>query len=312
MLPSLDYFAMRFASWCRRFCAAFLSLSAAFRLHAGDAYKWSVQYLIDNSRTIFGRPQKVSPRHNRGLALSPDGKYLYAGYNHSFSNAGEVRRIALDSNDYDRATVAVLPGPMGKAIATDDKGRVYISDESAILIYDAGLHLRQMEINTGVCEGIAVAREGHELVLYSTDRSRPRRSPAGCCRKRKTPVVGAKAKGFDGNGEFKVPGATDLRGLKEDEKGNLWIADLKGNKVFKISRDGKTVNSAQVATPMDIAFDGEPRASWTRYADRAISVLDENMAIAIGNLAIPWEELRTYRPSAIIIQGALSGDRDDS
>src|SRR6266853_5156778 len=51
---------------------------------AGDAYKWSVQYLIDNSRTVFGRPQKVSPRHNRGLAISPDGKYLYAGYHHSF------------------------------------------------------------------------------------------------------------------------------------------------------------------------------------------------------------------------------------
>ena len=35
---------------------------------AGDAYKWSVQYLIDNSRTIAGHSQKVSPRRNRGGA----------------------------------------------------------------------------------------------------------------------------------------------------------------------------------------------------------------------------------------------------
>jgi sugar lactone lactonase YvrE len=298
MLPA-SIFRLRFA-----FLPAFASLwLTAVPLHAGDAYKWSVQYLIDNSRTIFGRPQKVSPRHNRGLALSPDGKYLYAGYNHSFSNAGEVRRIALDSNDYDRATVAVLPGPMGKAIATDDKGRVYISDESAILIYDAGLHLRQMEINTGVCEGIAVAREGHELVLYSTDRSLGTVN-RWILQEKEGTVVGAVQKGFDGNGEFKVPGAADLRGLKEDEKGNLWIADLKGNKVFKISRDGKTVNSAQVATPMDIAFDHE-RVLVTRSTDRAISVLDENMA-AIGTLAVPWDELE-LSPVGNNHTGALSG-----
>ncbi|MEI9892452.1 MAG: hypothetical protein WDN28_00620 [Chthoniobacter sp.] len=72
------------------------SLGLSLESMAGDAYKWSVQYLIDNSRTIFGRPQKVSPRHNRGLAISPDGKYLYAGYHHSFNNSGEVRRIRVD------------------------------------------------------------------------------------------------------------------------------------------------------------------------------------------------------------------------
>src|SRR5688500_6145836 len=87
---------------------------------AGDAYKWSVQYLIDNSRAVFGRPQKVSPRHNRGLAISPDGKYLYAGYHHSFNNSGEVRRIRIDVADFERATEAILPGYTAKALATDD------------------------------------------------------------------------------------------------------------------------------------------------------------------------------------------------
>ena len=42
-------------------------LISALPAAAGDAYKWTVQYLVDNSRTVFGRTQKVSPRHNRGL-----------------------------------------------------------------------------------------------------------------------------------------------------------------------------------------------------------------------------------------------------
>src|ERR1700709_139959 len=95
------------------------SLGMCLETMAGDRYKWSVQYIIDNSRTIFGRPQKVSPRHNRGLALSPDFKYLYAGYHHSFNGAGEIRRIRVDVADYDRATEALLPGVLAKSIATD-------------------------------------------------------------------------------------------------------------------------------------------------------------------------------------------------
>jgi len=278
-------------------------LLSATPVFAGEAYKWSVQYLIDNSRTIFGKPQKVSPRHNRGLALSPDGKYLYAGYNHSFNNSGEVRRIAVDSNDYDRATVSVLPGPMGKAIATDDKGRVYISDESAILVYDSQLRNRSMEINTGNCEGIAVAREGRDLVLYASDRSLAT-IYRWVLQEREDGVVSAKAKGFDGTGECKIPGAEDLRGLKVDGKGNVWVADLKGNKVWKVSRDGKTIVSAAVQTPMDIAFDGG-RVLVTRSLDRAISILDENMQL-LGNLAVPWEELE-LAPFGNNHTGALCG-----
>src|SRR5258708_7782410 len=146
------------------------SLGISFEAIAGDAYKWSVQYIIDNSRIIFGHTQKVSPRHNRGLAISPDGKYLYAGYHHSFNNSGEVRRIRIDVADYDRATEAVLSGGLAKALATDDKGRVYICDNACIVIYDAALEQRQLRIPMTVCEGVATTREGGQLVLYATDR----------------------------------------------------------------------------------------------------------------------------------------------
>ncbi len=300
MLPT------RFSFSPRRCAAIFVLLGATLcgaSALAGDAYKWSVQYLIDNSRTIAGHSQKVSPRHNRGLAISPDGKYLYAGYNHSFNNAGEVRRIAVDSNDYDRATITVLAGPMGKAIATDDKGRVYISDESAILVYDEGLHTKQLEINTSECEGIALTRDGRELVLYSSDRLSGTLT-RWTLQEKDGAITGATAKGFAGNGELKIPGAEDLRGLKVDDKGNIWVADLKGNKVFRVSSNGKTIDTAPITSPIDVAFDGG-RVFVTRWKERAISVLDLNMQV-VGNLAVPWDELE-LTPFGNNHTGALCG-----
>ncbi len=255
---------------------------------AGDAYKWSVQYLIDNSRAVFGKPQKVSPRHNRGLAISPDGKYLYAGYHHSFNNAGEVRRIRIDVADYERATEEVLPGVLGKAITIDDKGRVYISTENSVLVYDAALLQRQLRIPVNVCEGVAAVREGGELVLYGSDReegtiSRWLMQESGAL------VTAATLSGFGGSGVYKVPGATDLRGMKIDAKGNFWVADLKGGKVFRIEPGGKNVKSVAITTPMDVAFDG-PRVFVTRWTDRAITVLDDQ-ANVVGSLGVPWEEM---------------------
>ena len=257
--------------------------------HAADAYKWSVQYLVDNSRSILGKSQKVSPRHTRSLGISPDGQYLYAGYMHSFSGQGEVRKIDLTVADYERATVAVLPGPLAKAIAVDDKGRVYITNENEVLVYDADLEQRQYRIPTGACEGIALQRDGQDLVLFGSDRDEGTinrwvlKEKDGC-------ICGATLGGFDNSGAFKVPGATDLRGLRIDPKGNLWVADLKGNKVFRMGLDGKDIASFEVRSPIDIAFDGT-RALITRWQDRGITVIETGDLSTVGNLNVPWEEL---------------------
>ena len=272
-------------------------------LSAGDAYRWSVQYLIDNSRTIFGRPQKVSPRHNRGLAISPDFKYLYAGYHHSHSNSGEVRRIRIDTADYDRATEALLPGILGKAITTDDKGRVYICDNACIYVYDALLEHKMLRIPTTVCEGVATAREGGQLVLYGADRQEGTLS-RWVLQESGSDITAAELSGFDGNGVIKIPGAYDLRGMKIDSKGNFWLCDLKGNKVFRVSRDGKDVKSVVVNLPMDVAMDGQ-RIFVTRSTERAITVLDDEMNV-IGSLNVPWEELE-LSPVGNNHDGALSG-----
>ena len=295
--PSLKIRSLRLLA-----CAAWLVVTAPVVL-AGDAYKWSVQYLADNSRTVFGRSQKVSPRHNRGLAISPDAKYLYAGYHHSFGNTGEVRRIRIDAADYDRATEAILPGVLAKALATDDKGRVYICDSAGVLVYDAELEQRQLRIPTTVCEGVATAREGGQLVLYCTDReegtiSRYVMQESGAN------VSAATLSGFDGSGVLKVPGAFDLRGLKLDSSGRIWVADLKGNKVFRISPDGKDVKSVAVPLAMDVAIDKE-RILVSRSTDRTISVLDLEVNL-LGTLNVPWEELE-LSPLGNNRNGALGG-----
>ncbi len=280
-----------------------LLFAGAFTVSAGDAYKWSVQYLIDNSRAVFGRPQKVSPRHNRGLAISPDGKYLYAGYHHSFNNSGEVRRIRIDATDYERATEALLPGVRAKALATDDKGRVYIADDAAIVVYDALLEQRYLRIPFGVCDGVATAREGADLVLYATDRE------AGTItrfvmQESAATVTAATPSGFDGSGSLKVAGAFDLRGLKVDSKGNLWVADSRGGKVFRIGSGGKDVKSVAVSGAIDLAIGGD-RIFVTRGTERVITVLDEEVSV-LGTLNVPWEELE-LSPYGNNRNGALGG-----
>jgi sugar lactone lactonase YvrE len=278
-------------------------MSLSLHSIAGDAYKWSVQYLIDTSRTVFGRAQKTSPRHNRGIAISPDGKYLYAGYLHSHNNAGEVRRIRIDTPDYDRATEALLPGVFGKAITTDDKGRVYISDNTAIYVFDAGLERKMVRIPATDCEGLSAAREAGQLVLYGTDRE-DRTLSRWVLQESGADVTTATLSGFDGSGVMKVPGALDLRGMKIDSKGNFWMADLRGSKVFRVSQNGKDVKSVAVPLPMDVAIDGE-RVFVTRSIERAITVIDPELNV-IGSLNVPWEELE-LSPVGNNRNGSLSG-----
>lgn len=253
-----------------------------------DAYKWSVQYLIDNSQSVFGNPQKKLPRRNRGLALSPDGHYLYAGYIHSHDGQGEVRKIAVESQEYEVATESVVSGPTGKAIATDDKGRVYMSDRSGVLIYDADLEQELDHVKVGACEGIALAREGGRLLMFTSDRERGNITRWAIAED--GDVLGEiKPSGFDGSGVFHVPGSRSLRGLKVDTTGNIWVCDYEAGMVFRVRKDGKDVKSIEIGTPVDLAFDGN-RVFVTRGLERTITVLDRDLVV-IGNLNVPWEEL---------------------
>lgn len=274
--------------------------------HAGDTYKWTVQYVIDNSQVVYGQAQTAWPRRNRGLAISPDGKFLYAGYHHAGNGQGEIRKLTVGiADDFSRATVRVLPGPLGKSIATDDKGRVYIANEGDILIYDENLSQLQFSIQAGLCEGVAVVREGKDLSLYGTERQ------VGTVSKWTLEEKGGVITGatlnaaFGEAGTVALKGGVALRGVDVDSKGRAWVADSDGGRIFRISADGKNVETAEVLRPMDIGFDGD-RAFVTRSTDRAISVFELESLKLLGNLAIPWDELE-ISPTGNDRKGGLSG-----
>lgn len=287
----------------RLFAVTGVLLISACPALAGDAYQWSVQYLVDSSRTVFGRPQKVSPRHNHCLAISPDGRYLYAGYEHSFNNYGEVRRIRIDTKDYERATEAVLSGVVARALTTDDQGRVYVGEPGFVDVFDAALTQRQFRIPIEGCEGIVTVREQGQLTLYATRRehdtiSRFVLQESGIL------VTAATLSGFEGQGIFTVANAQDLRGLKTDTEGNLWVADLKGGRVFRISTRGRELKSVPVPGALDLAING-PRIFVSRSSERLITVLDPEVNI-VGTLSVPWEELE-LAPEGNSRNGALGG-----
>jgi len=308
-----------FSSRNRQAYLLVLMLLLAIPAHsaAPQAYKWSVQYLIDNSQSVFGRSQEVYPRGNRALAISPDGNYLYAGYNQSFNsggalrardsrmtNTGEVRKIDVRMADYEDATRAVLTSHRAKAIAVDDQGRVYLAEGQSIEVYDKDLKYLLLSLPMEECEGVAVTREGADTVLYATERELgelhrylidTRFGSDGC---QATPA------GLQGDGVAKVVGANSLRGVAVDPRGKIWIADEQANKVFRIDPDGSSETSVDVERAIAIAFYNDT-ALVTRGIDRQIALVTLDMVVT-GNLSVPWEELE-ISPYGNDHDGSLSG-----
>jgi hypothetical protein len=303
-----------------RFALIFSALLAGAlpgRAAAPQAYKWSVQYLIDNSQSVFGRSQQVYPRTNRALAISPDGNFLYAGYVQSFNsggdlrprdsrmtNSGEVRKIDLRVADYEDATKVVLPYHRAKAIAVDDQNHVYLAEGQTIEVYDADLRQALLSIPMEECDGVAVAREGGDTVLYATERKLgelhrflidTRWGSGGC---KATPA------GLGGSGVMKLPGARSLRGVAVDPKGRIWMADEDANEVFRVDANGSNEASVEVNKALAIAF-YDDTALVARGTDRQIALVSPDMVLT-GNLSVPWEELE-LSPYGNDHDGALAG-----
>jgi sugar lactone lactonase YvrE len=293
-----------------------LALSLPAWSAAPQAFKWSVQYLIDNSQSVFGRSQEVYPRANRGLAISPDGNFLYASYVQSFNsgeplrprdsrmtNTGEVRKIDLRIADYEDATRVVLPYHRAKSIAVDDQGRVYLAEGNMIEVYDANLKNVLLTLPADFCDGVAVTREGGDTVVYATEREAGElhrflidtRFGAGSA---------GTAAGLSGSGLLKIPGAQSLRGVAVDPKGRIWIADPEANRVFRVDSDGSNLTSIEVKKAFAIAFfDGT--ALVTRSTDNQIALVTLDMVVT-GNLSVPWEELE-LAPCGNDRDGSLAG-----
>ena len=274
---------------------------------------WSVQYMIDQSQTVGGYSQFSDPRMNRGLALSPDGKYLYAGYNNPNpklpdppgKHDKQVRMIDTTVADYTAATVAILQGDRGKAIATDDKGRVYLAEGSdtdtkdgpGIHIYDANLATKLLTIGVGTGltkpEGVAVTRENGQLVLYVTDRTLKTlnrflitEGPPLTATLTATIAIGA-----------------ELRGVEVDPAGRIWMAGYADGTVYRVNSDGTGLVSATVGgKPMDIDFCCG-QVFVTQFTTRTITVLKQDDLSFVDTLTPPWADLKLDPGGNVALSG---------
>jgi hypothetical protein len=255
-----------------------------------DNLDWSIQILTDQSETVFGDPQQYRPRDVRGLAMSLDGSYLYAGYNNSLYEGGEVRRIDLSLSGNIEPFVNRVTGVRGKSIAVDDVGRVYLAEGATIQVYDPNLYTHLFTISgLNTTEGVAVTRQEGQLVLYNTDRT------DGTLQKRILTEDGAGISGATPDINFGVNGsvtlADNVRGVEIDNQGRIWVAGFGNGTLYRVSADGVTVDSISVDNPFDIGFDGNVLLV-TRYTDRLISRFDADSLTSLGSdLTVPLDDL---------------------
>ena len=280
-----------------------------------DNLDWSVQIVIGENDTPFNDPsgapesQAVFPRDNRGLALSHDGAFLYAGYNTSKRNEdgfldgggnikGEVRRIDLSFSGNVAPFVSRVTGFRGKAIATDDSnsGRVYLAEGSTIQIRSADLQTALGEI-TGLttAEGIAVVREGPALVAFVSDRTD--KTLSKFILTESGPLITAATLDTSFNTAGATPGVLDLSALNPDLRGvevggdgRIWVADKANDLVHRVSADGLAIISIPVDNPIDIGLDGNT-VLVTRYTDRLISRFDADSLDFGLDIEVPWDDL---------------------
>jgi hypothetical protein len=283
------------------------TLTRAVSVDVSGPLNWSAQYMIDQSQAVGPGSQFTGPRDNRGLALSHDGRYLYAGYNNGGgAHNYQVRKIDTTVADYNDATVAILQGFRGKGIATDDVGRVYLAEITTISIYDANLATSLFTISgLTQTEGVAVTRESGNLALYATDRTNKTLTRWTVSEGGGGSVTGVTKAGLDGDGEITVTGASNLRGVEVDPSGKIWMADINADKVFRVASDGTGLTSVSVTDAIDIAFD-DTQAFVTQYTQRTITVLKQSDISTVTALTPPWASLK-LDPDGQSAGGALSG-----
>lgn len=290
---------------------------------------WSVRHVVDNDDIIFGINQATfgvptgvgtgdgAPRDNRGVAVSKDGLYLYLGYNNP-SAKRVVRRIALSeldpANNHTSVVNQVLfptggtPAKVPKAIATDDKGRVYIALGATIAVYSADLStLRHTIPGFTLCEGVAVKRISGTLAVYATDRTDGTLERFVITEGAGEIITSSTKVGFDGDGEVTVTGNLNMRGLEVDDGGMAWIADINADKVLRVNSDGTMASSVSVADPIDVAINtakGEVYVS--QYTLRTVTVLKLASGAFDRTLTPPWAALQ-LNPTGESGTGAISG-----
>ncbi len=225
---------------------------------------WAVQHLTDVDDVIFGLDQNQqpnsSPRDVEALAVSANGRHLYLSYLLSHDKR-VVRKVdAADPANNHAAVLAQLQFPNGTvpvlALATDDRGRVYISLQTEIRVYDSNLNALLHTI-TGFtdCEGIATRRESGKMSVYATDRADKTLERFELTEGLDETITAATKAGLDGDGEALIPNSINPRGVAIQSNGLIWVADNGANAVIRFYANGNFRGNTSVSKAYDLAID---------------------------------------------------------
>ncbi len=274
---------------------------------------WSVQHITDVDDVIFGFDQgqqlNPAPRDVEALALSANERHLYLSY-HLTHDKRVVRKINLevaDPADNHAGVVAQLQFPNGtvpiEALATDDRGRVYISLGAEIRLYDSNL-TTLLHTLTGFtdCEGIATRRENGKMCVYATDRLDKSLERFELTEGAGEAVSAAAKAGLDGDGEVVIPNSTTPRGVAIQSNGLIWVADNSANAVIRFYQTGVFRGSTNVLKAHDLAIDASRAEVFvSQGVERTIKVIN------IWNGQIK----RTLTPPGPALNLDLDGDLGD-
>ena len=274
---------------------------------------WSVQHITDVDDVIMGmdqgQAQNPAPRDVEALTLSANERYLYLSY-HLTHDKRVVRKIDLEVSDpanNHAGVVAQLQFPNGtvpiNALAADDRGRVYISFETEIRIYDANLATLLYTIPGFTdCEGITTRRENGKMYVYATDRSDKTLERFELTEGAGEAVSAATKAGLDGDGEILIPTSTSPRGVAIQSNGLVWVADNGTNSVIRLYANGTFRGTTSVPKAHDLAIDASRNEVFvSQYTLRTIKVLN------VWNGQVK----RTLTPPAASLNIDLDGDLGD-
>lgn len=277
------------------------------------ANSWAVQHITDVDDVIFGLNQgqalNPAPRDVEALALSFNERYLYLSYLLTHDKR-VVRKIDLEiadpANNHAKV-VAQLQFPNGapqlEALATDDRGRVYISLGAEIRIYDSNLSALLHTI-TGFtdCEGLATRRENGVMSVYATDRLDKTLERFELSEGAGEAMSGAVKAGLDGDGEVLIPTATTPRGLAIQSNGLIWVADNGGNAVIRFYANGTFRGTTNVPKAHDLAIDASRNEVFVSQGTvRTLKVLN------VWNGQVK----RTLTPPGVALNLDIDGDAGD-
>ena len=268
---------------------------------------WSVEHIVNNSQTVFGVDQGAGgvngPRNNRALALSADGQSMYLGYGEPgwFVRKVELGHAPEDNLTSVQAQLALTDEGKGlnwgKAIGTDDAGRVYITRNKEIQVYSSDLSSRLLTV-TGFssAEGVHVARkDSGSVYLYNSERNVTSGQVMRMVLDESTMFLGGTA-AWAGDASFGVGGKAnvgagfdDVRGLATDALGNIWAAE-NDNYLLKISSDGLTTTSIGLSDAFDVAVDGSI-IFVSQDDDKTVSVIDAGTMAIVDTLSVPFAAL---------------------